>query len=96
MATNRDNATAEHRRSSTPKWGDNVLAHRRDPDTMEEARARACLWTVSSSAGLLCLCTTEAVARAVAAALGSEREPEPVACLNVDRRQLSLLGGKVA
>ena len=56
----------------------------------------ACLWTVSSSAGLLAMCPSESIARAVADALGAEMEPEPVSRENVDRRQLALFGGKVA
>lgn len=79
-----------------PRWGENVQANLREPDTMEEARARACLWSVSSSAGLLCLCVHESVARAVAKALGAETVEVELHCPNTDRRQLSLLGGKVA
>lgn len=79
-----------------PRWGENVQAAKREPDSMEEARGRACLWSVSSSAGLLCLCVGESVARAVAAALGAETVEVGGSCPNTDRRQLSLLGGKVA
>ncbi|HBU30062.1 MAG TPA: hypothetical protein DEB56_11155 [Thiobacillus sp.] len=77
-----------------PRWGENVQAAKREPDSMEEARGRACLWSVSSSAGLLCLCVGESVARAVAAALGAETVEVGGPCPNTDRRQLSLLGGK--
>jgi len=64
-------------KSKVPSFGEGVCVIRYEPDRMHVARAEALTFAVSSSSGLLALCASEAVADAVAKALGGEPAEPP-------------------